>query len=83
MFYCCVSNCAQEEAVEQKRVEEARRRRRRKAKPSQWQRRVEVWISPDGSSSRDQQSDRDSDHEDLSSLPSSEVGNFVFGSGGV
>ncbi|KAK7088741.1 hypothetical protein V1264_022624 [Littorina saxatilis] len=62
-----------EEAVEQKRVEELRRRRRRKATPSHSQPRVELWIAPDGSSSRDHQSDRESDNDDLSSLSSIEL----------
>ena len=59
--------------MEKRRLEEARRRRRRKATPSHSQPRVELWIAPDGSSSRDQQSDRESDNDDLSSLSSIEV----------
>lgn len=62
-----------EEAVEQKRLEEARcRRRRRKTTSSRSQPRVELWIASDGSSSRDQQSDRESDN-DLSRLSSNDL----------
>ncbi|KAK7487887.1 hypothetical protein BaRGS_00020788 [Batillaria attramentaria] len=62
-----------EEAVEQKRLEEVRRRRKRRTAASHSQPRVEVWIAPDGSSSRDPQSDRDSGDDDLSSLSAIEL----------
>ncbi|KAL8575869.1 hypothetical protein ACOMHN_014874 [Nucella lapillus] len=61
-----------EEAAEHKRLEEARRKRRRRT-TSHTQPRVEVWIAPDGSRSRDQQSDRESDTDELSVLSSIEL----------
>lgn len=59
--------------MEQKRLEEARQRRRRRGALPQSRPRVEVWIAPDGSSSRDPFDNISSDDDDLSSLSAIEV----------
>lgn len=62
-----------EEAVEQKRLEECRQRRKRRMAATRSQARVEVWVAPDGSSSRDPHSGDDSGDDDLSRLSAIEL----------
>ena len=62
-------------ATEQKRVQEqttrASARRRHRSSGSESGHRVEVWVSPDGSTAEDQIDD--DDDEDLNKMPSVEV----------
>ena len=69
--------------MEQKRLEEAGQKRgqRRRTTSSSWssgQLRLEIWIRPDGSSSRDQMTPEEEEEEELAALQPGDVRLYSF-----